>query len=52
MKYFININFKELIDFHVKNKSKATMVVRKSSFQNLWRSKVQNTKIKNLMKNP
>ena len=23
----VNINFKELIDFHIKNKSKATMVV-------------------------
>tara|TARA_Y100000590_G_scaffold470034_1_gene661512 strand:- start:4983 stop:6038 length:1056 start_codon:yes stop_codon:yes gene_type:complete len=42
----VNINFKELIDFHIKNKSKATMVVRKSSFQNPYGEvKLQNMKI-------
>ena len=42
----VDINFKELIDFHMKNKSKATMVVRKSSFQNPYGEvKMKNMKI-------
>ena len=49
----VNINFKELIDFHVKNKSKATMVVRKSSFQNPYGEvKLQNMKIKKFDEKP